>query len=146
MQLWNNFLWTDETKINFYQNNGKRRVRRREGTDQYPKHSSSSAKHGGGAIMSPASMAVNAAGSLLFIDDVTADKSIRMNSEFCFRPYYLLMFSQMLQNFLVQMDNDLKYSMKTTNEFVNVKKWNVLQRPSQSSDLNSESFRASEGF
>ncbi len=36
---------------------------------------------------------------LLFIDDVTADKSSRMNSE-VFRQYYLLIFSQMLQNSL----------------------------------------------
>jgi len=26
VQLWNNILWTDETKINLYQHDGKRRV------------------------------------------------------------------------------------------------------------------------
>ena len=32
VQFWNNILWTDETKINLHQNDGKRRVWRREGT------------------------------------------------------------------------------------------------------------------
>ncbi len=31
-QFWNNILWTDETKINLYQSDGKRRVWRRKGT------------------------------------------------------------------------------------------------------------------
>ena len=38
LQFWNNILWTDETKINLYQNDGKRRVWRRKGTAHDPKH------------------------------------------------------------------------------------------------------------
>ena len=43
VQFWNNVLWTDETKINLYQNDGKRRVWRREETAHDPKHTTSSA-------------------------------------------------------------------------------------------------------
>ena len=81
VQFWNNILWTDETKINLYQNDGKRRVWRREGTAHDPKHTTSSVKHGGGSVMAWACMAANGTGSLVFIDDVTADKSSRMISE-----------------------------------------------------------------
>ncbi len=45
-QFWNNILWTDETKINLYQRDGKRRVWRRKGTAHDPKHTTSSVKHG----------------------------------------------------------------------------------------------------
>ena len=38
-------------------------------------------KHGGVSVMVWACMAANGTGSLVFIDDVTADKSSRMNSE-----------------------------------------------------------------
>ncbi len=38
-------------------------------------------KHGGGSVMAWAYMAASGTGSLVFIDDVTADKSSRMNSE-----------------------------------------------------------------
>ncbi len=80
-QFWNNILWTDETKINLYQSDGKRRVWRRKVTAHDPKHTTSSVKHGGGSVMAWACMAASGTGSLVFIDDVTADKSSRMNSE-----------------------------------------------------------------
>ena len=38
-------------------------------------------KHGGGSVKAWACMAASGTGSLVFIDDVTADKSSRMNSE-----------------------------------------------------------------
>uniref|UniRef100_A0A8C5Q2J1 Transposase Tc1-like domain-containing protein n=1 Tax=Leptobrachium leishanense TaxID=445787 RepID=A0A8C5Q2J1_9ANUR len=85
LQLWNKILWTDETKINLYQSDGKRKVWRRKGTAHDPKHTTSSVKHGGGSVMAWACMAANGTGSHVFIDDVTGDKSSRMNSE-VFRP------------------------------------------------------------
>ena len=37
-QFWNYILWTDETKMNLYHSNGKRRILRRKGTARDPKH------------------------------------------------------------------------------------------------------------
>jgi len=62
VQFWNNILWTDETKINLYQNDGKRRLWRRDGTSPNPKHSTSSVKPGGGSVMAWACMAANGTG------------------------------------------------------------------------------------
>lgn len=50
-QFWNNILWTDETKINLYQSDGKTRVWRTKGTAHDPKHTTSSVKHGAGSVM-----------------------------------------------------------------------------------------------
>lgn len=36
LQFWTNILWTDETKINLYQSDGKRKVWRRKGTAHDP--------------------------------------------------------------------------------------------------------------
>ncbi len=40
------------------------------------------------------------------------------------------------QRFIVQMDDDPKHTAKTTQEFLKVKIWNILQWPIQSLDLN----------
>uniref|UniRef100_A0A3B5Q0B9 Transposase n=2 Tax=Xiphophorus maculatus TaxID=8083 RepID=A0A3B5Q0B9_XIPMA len=139
-QFWKSILWTDETKINLYQNDGKKKVWRRKGTAHDPKHTTSSVKHGGGNVMAWACMAFNGTGSLVFIDDITADKSSRMNSEV----YRDILSAQIQPNaakligrrFTVQMDNDPKHTAKATQEFMSAKKWNILQWPSQSPDLN----------
>jgi len=139
-QFWNSILWTDETKINLYQNDGKKKVWRRIGTAHDPKHTTSSVKHGGGSVMAWACMASNGTGSLVFIDDVTKDRSSRMNSEV----YRDILSAQIQPNaakliarrFTVQMDNDPKHTAKATQEFFKAKKWNILQWPSQSPDLN----------
>ncbi len=41
------------------------------------------------------------------------------------------------QCFIVQMDDDPKHTAKTTQKFLKVRKWIILQWPSQSPDLNS---------
>ena len=125
LQFWNNILWTDETKINLYQNDTR--------TAHDPKHTTSSVKHGGGCVMAWACMAASGTGSLVFIDDVTADKSSRMNSE-VFRTILSAHIqpnaSELIgRRFTVQMDNDPKHTVKA-------KKWNAMQWPRQSPDLN----------
>ncbi|CAJ0915358.1 unnamed protein product [Ranitomeya imitator] len=85
-------------------------------------------------------MAFNGTGSLVFIDDIRADKSSRMNSEVDRD----ILSAQIQPNaakligrrFIVQMDNDPKHTSKATQEFMSAKKWNILQWPSQSPDLN----------
>ncbi len=76
---------------------------------------------------------------LLYYDDVTADKSSRMNSE-VFGQYYLLIFSQMLQNSLDgahSADGQWpKAYCKSNQRVLKGKKWTVMQWPSQSPDLN----------
>ncbi len=70
-----------------------------KGTAHDTKHTTSSVKHGGGSVMAWACMAASGTGSLVFIDDVTADKAAGWILK-CFGQYYLLIFSQMLQNSL----------------------------------------------
>lgn len=116
--FWNKILWTDETKINFYQTDGKRKVWRKKGMLMLC--SQSKAHHikcqtWWSGVMTWAYMAANGMGSLEFID-VTADRSSQMNSE-VFKPTCIL--SAHVQpnatkligrSFTVQMDNELEYS------------------------------------
>uniref|UniRef100_A0A8C4S635 Transposase Tc1-like domain-containing protein n=1 Tax=Erpetoichthys calabaricus TaxID=27687 RepID=A0A8C4S635_ERPCA len=129
-QFWKNILWTDETKINLYQNDGKKKVWRRRGTAHYPKHTTSSVKHSGGSVMAWVCMAASGTGTLVFIDDVTQDRSSRMNSE-VFRD---ILSAQIQLNavkligrrFMIQMDNDPKHTAKATQDFIKAKSGNFL--------------------
>ncbi len=87
------------------------------------------------------SMASSGTGLLVFIDDLTEDRSSRKNSEM----YRDILSAQIQSNaakligrrFMVQMDDDPKHTAKATQEFLKVKKKNyILQWPSQSPDLN----------
>ena len=115
-------------------------VWRGKGTAHDPKHTTSSVKHGGGSVIAWACMAANGTGSLVFIDDVTADKSSRMNSEVFWAilsAHIQPNASELIgQHFTVQLDNDLKRTVKATKEFFKAKKWDVMQWASQSPDLN----------
>lgn len=71
-------LWTNETKIK--QNDGTSKARRRRETDHDQMHTTASGNR-----------------SLLFIDDVAADRKRAMNSE-VLQACTLLGFSQMLHN------------------------------------------------
>ena len=88
-KFWNKISWTDETKINLYQSDGKTIVWRQKGSAYDPKHVSSSVKHGRGSVMAWACMAASGVGSLIFFDDVTHDGSSRIQKTktFCLPTY-----------------------------------------------------------
>ena len=71
--------------------------------------------------MAWACMAANGTGSLGFIDDVTADKISRMNSEVVraiLSAHIQPKVSELIgRHFPVQMDNDPKHTAKATKEF-----------------------------
>ena len=78
--------------------------------------------------MTLASKAANGSGSMVFIDDVTADRSSRIISEVCWN----LLSAQIKPNaakligqtFTVQMDNDSKHTTKATQSQCKVKIFN----------------------
>ena len=88
------------------------------------KHTTSSVEHGGGSLIV---WACSGTGSLVFVKDVTSDSS-RMNSEV----YRAILSAQIQSNaakligqsFTVQMDNDPKHAVKTTQELHKAKKLN----------------------
>ena len=66
--------------MNPYQSYSKKKVWRRKGIALIdPKHSSSSVKHGGGAVMGWACVTAKSTDTLVFIDDGTAGSNCTMN-------------------------------------------------------------------
>lgn len=118
-KFWNTILWTDETKINLFQSDGKAKVWRRKGTAYDPKHTSSSVICN---VMVWACMATSGTGSLIFIDDVTDDGNSRMNS----KVYRNILSANVRRNaskligrsFIMQQDNDPKHTANKTKVFI----------------------------
>ena len=119
-QFWKKVFWTDETKMNFYQSDGKSKVWRRWGTAQEPMHTTSSVKHSGEGVQAWACMAAEDTGSLLFTDDITADGSRKMYSEV----YGHILSAQVQVNtskligqwFILQQDDDPKHTANASPE------------------------------
>ncbi len=117
---------------------GKQKCGERKGTANDPKHTASSVKHGGGGVM--ACMAVSETGPLNFTDDWMYDDSSRMNLE----GYKTILPTNIQENatrfigkcFILHQDNDPKHPASSVKEFLRVKKWKILDFPSQSQDLN----------
>ena len=61
----NKVLWTDESKMNLYQSDGKNNVWRKKGSAHDPKHTTSSVKQGGGNVMAWTCMATSEKVSLM---------------------------------------------------------------------------------
>ncbi len=67
--------------MNLYLSDGKAKMWRKTGTAKDPKHTASSVKNGGGAVITWACMAASGTGPLNFTDDLMYDASSRMNLE-----------------------------------------------------------------
>lgn len=140
VEFWENVLWTDETKINFFQSDGKQKVWRKKNTAHNPRCTTPSVKYGGGGVMAWACMAASGTGSMVFIDEITDDHSSIMNSTV----YINILRANISTNarkligrrFWLQQDNDPKHKSKATTDFLKQQKWKILEWPSQSPDLN----------
>ncbi len=103
----------------------------KNGTANYPKHTASSVKHGGGGVMAWACMAVSGTGPLNFTDDLMYDDSSRMNLE----GYKTILPTNNQENatrligkcFILHQDNDPKHPASSVKEFIRAKKWKVHQ-------------------
>ncbi len=113
---------------------------RKKGTANNPKHTASSVNHGGGVVMAWACMAVSGTGRLIFTDDLMYDDSSRMNLE----GYKTILPTNIQENanrfigkcFILHQNNDPKHPASSVNEFIRGKKWEFLDCPSLSPDLN----------
>ncbi len=116
------------------------RVWRRKGTAHDPKHTTSSVKHGGGSVMAWACMAASGTGSLCIYCMWLLTKQAGWILK-CFGQYYLLIFSQMLQNAL-DGASQCRWTMtqsilqKQPKSFWRERSGLLCKWPSQSPDLN----------
>jgi transposase len=132
--FWKSVLWTDETKIELFSQNEKRRVWRTPNSAFKEKNLCATVKHGGGSILLWGCFSAAGTGRLAQITG-------RMNSE---------MYQEILDENLApsvrdlglgrhwtfQQDNDPKHTSASTKRWFQSKRIRVMDWPSQSPDLN----------
>jgi transposase len=132
---WKRVIWSDETKINRFNSDGRAWYWKRDGESEQPQHIKETVKHGGGSIMVWACMTAQGPGYMCRIDgrmDQHLYKSILEEYLQKTMDWYKIDASKTI----FQQDNDPKHKSKIVQEWLNMQSFEMLEWPSQSPDLN----------
>ena len=130
---WRNILWSDETKINLFNSDGKQYVRRPSKQELSPRFTAKTVKHGGGNIMVWGCFSWYGVGPLFWIKDIMTQYTyvdILNNVMLTFAEENM----PIIWHF--QQDCDPKHTSKAAKEWFTTNNVKVLEWPPQSPDLN----------
>ncbi len=133
--FWKSILWMAEIKINLYQNDRKKKVWRRLGTAHDLKHTTPSVKHGGAVRWHEHAWLPVALGYWCLV----MMRQKQLEEFWCVQGYTVCLDSAKCSKVdwtALHSTNGRWPKSKATQEFLKVKRWNILQWPSQSPDLN----------
>ncbi|KAG2465277.1 TCB1 transposase, partial [Polypterus senegalus] len=132
--FWNKVLWTDETKIELFGHNKWRYAWRKKNTAFQEKHLLPTVKYGGGSIMLWGCVASAGTGNLVKVEGCMDSTQYQQILETNVQESVTKL--KLRQGWIFQQDNDPKHCSKSTKAFMQRNKYNVLEWPSQSPDLN----------
>jgi transposase len=134
IDFWRSVLFTDESKFNIHESDGKVRVWRRVNEALKTKNLKGTVKHGGGGVMVWGCMSARGLGKMVFIDGIMDHRAyIKILTE------NLQPSVQMLglpDSFVFQQDNDPKHTALNTRLWLLFNTRKQLNTPPQSPDLN----------
>lgn len=134
LAFWNSVLFSDESKYNVKKSDGRVRVWRKSGEEYSSNCTLKTFKHGDKSVMVWGVMSAAGVGKLVFIEGIM------------FKEHYLNIIKQNVvqsarklgirNNFTFMHDSDPKHTAKIVKGYIDSKKWNLLNHPPQSPDLN----------
>ncbi|GFS60845.1 transposable element Tcb1 transposase [Trichonephila clavipes] len=132
-EFWNTVIFPDESKFNIFGSDGRQYVCRKPNTELEKRHLTPTVKHGG-SVLVWGCMAANGVGKLCFIDGIMTARA------------YINILRHNLQSsaqrlglgtsFVLQQDNDPKYTANLTREWLLYNSPRQLKKPPQSPDIN----------
>jgi transposase len=136
---WRRCIFSDETKINRYNSDGRVWSWIRDGESIQRRHISETVKHGGGSLMIWSCISCVGVGYVCKIDTYM-DKDLYLHilkDELAKTVTYIRRNSQYKTSQLIfQHDNDSKHTSGIVNDYLGKRHYQVLDWPSQSPDLN----------
>lgn len=133
-EFWRKVIFSDESKFNIFQSDGRVLVWRRKNEEWDPQNIQATLKHGGGGVMVWGCMAAAGVGELVFIEgimDKFAYKTILQDN--------LKKSAEKLglaDDFYFQQDNDPKHTAEIVRLWIVYHTPHTLKTPPQSPDLN----------
>ncbi|KAI4893691.1 hypothetical protein NFI96_000590 [Prochilodus magdalenae] len=132
--FWNKVLWTDETKIELFGHYKGRYAWRKKNTALQEKHLLPTVKFGGGSIMLWGCVASTGTGNLVKVEGRMDSNQYQQILETNVQESVTKL--NLRRGWIFRQDNDPKHCSKSTNAFMQWNKYNVLEWPPQSPDLN----------
>lgn len=133
-EFWDRMIYTDESKFNIFQSDGRSYVWRKKNTELEKENLRPTVKHGGGSVLVWGCMSSAGVGSLDFIDGIMDHQQyidiLKRN---------LLPSAQKLgirNNFIFMQDNDPKHTAFNTKLWILYNIPSYFQTPPQSPDIN----------
>lgn len=136
---WKRVIWTDETKINRFQSDGRTWAWIREGETLKQKHRKMTVKHGGGGIMLWSAISAAGTGWMCKIEgrmdqtlykDIIDDELDQTIDEVCEK------LGLARDQIIFQQDNDPKHKSKMVMSHLENQQYTLMEWPPQSPDLN----------
>jgi transposase len=132
---WKRVIFSDETKINRFNADGKTWCWFRDGEELNPRNVKQTVKHGGGNIKLWGCMTAQGVGFMCQIEGIMDSKLYLdiLNGEL---KKTIEFYELDEEKIIFQQDNDPKHTAKKVKEHLNNQKFNVLSWPAQSPDIN----------
>ncbi len=136
---WKRVIWSDETKVNRYNSDGRVWAWIRDGEQPQPRHVKGTVKHSGGSVMVWSAISYAGTGWLCKIE-VNMDKHLYkeiLEDELDKTVDYVCGKLNLRRDQVIyQQDNDSKHTSDVAKEYLASQEYQVMSWPAQSPDLN----------
>lgn len=136
---WKRVIWSDETKINRFNSDGRVWSWIRDGEQLQPKHVKATRKHGGGGIMFWSAISYAGVGWICKIDGIMDRYVYKQILEEDLSPmvnYTAENLGLQRDQLIFQQDNDTKHKSDVVMNYLSEQEFEVMDWPAQSPDLN----------
>lgn len=133
LSYWERVIWTDESKFELKNQKRRQRVWCKSNERLLQKFCQATVKHGGGSLLVWGCFSYKGVGRLVKIDGkMTGESYVQLLKD----NFSHSVRKMRMRRFVFQQDNDPKHTSRVAKQYFESKKWEILEWPPQSPDLN----------